>query len=89
MIGLGAPMLIVGLVSESDPSADICIGDDCVMFDIDLDTGGVGYGVAAAGGGLMVVGALLATVWSDVPVVNNLEVQVTPQRLQVGKAFGF
>ncbi len=53
------------------------------------DTGGTGYGVAAFGGALVVSGALLATIWSDVPVVNSLDFTVTPHRVQVGKTFGF
>ena len=38
---------------------------------------------------LVVSGALLATVWADVPVVNSLDFRVTPQRVQVSKTFGF
>ena len=85
LMGVGTPFLLAGLLAESDPS--ICVGRDCVTFDI--DTGGTGYGVAAMGGALMVSGALLATIWSDVPVVNSLDFNVTPQRVQVSKTFGF
>ena len=79
-------MLVVGLAAEGAGGSG-CVGDFC--FDVDVDTGGVGTGVAVVGGGVLVVGALLATVWSDVPVVNSLDVVVTPQRIQVGKTFGF
>ena len=54
------------------------MGGDCLT--IEVDTGGAGYGVAALGGALVVSGALLATVWADVPVVNSLDFRVTPQR---------
>ena len=39
--------------------------------------------------GLAVTGALLATVWSDVPANPHIDLAVTPDRIQVGKTFGF
>ena len=39
--------------------------------------------------GMATAGALLATVWSDVPVVRNLTVAPTRGGVQVGAAFGF
>ncbi len=86
LMGVGAPLLIVGLASE-DAGGSICVGGDCIT--VDVDTGGAGYGVAALGGTVVVSGALLATIWSDVPVVNNLDFTVSPHRVQVGKTFGF
>ena len=85
-MGLGTPFLIVGLAAE-ETGGSICAGGDCLT--IEVDTGGAGYGVAALGGALVVSGALLATVWADVPVVNSLDFRVTPQRVQVSKTFGF
>ena len=41
-----------------------------------------GIGMATAGG-------LLATVWSDVPVVRNMTIAPTRGGLQVGASFGF
>ena len=38
---------------------------------------------------MLVVGALLASVWSDVPVVNNLDFSVTRGRAQISKTFRF
>ena len=86
LMGLGTPFLIVGLAAE-ETGGSICAGGDCLT--IEVDTGGAGYGVAALGGALVVSGALLATVWADVPVVNSLDFRVTPQRVQVSKTFGF
>ena len=87
LMGLGTPFLIVGLAAEKIEGGSICVGGDCLT--VEVDTGGAGYGVAALGGALVVSGALLATVWSDVPVMNSLDVRVTPQRVQVSKTFGF
>ena len=86
LMGVGAPFLILGLSVEA-AGGSVCVGRDC--FTVDVDTGGGGYGVAALGGALVVSGALLATVWADVPVMNSLDFRVTPQRVQVGKTFGF
>ena len=86
LMGLGTPFLIVGLAAE-ETGGSICVGEDCLT--VEVDTGGTGYGVAALGGALVVSGALLATVWADVPVVNSLDFRVTPQRIQVSKTFGF
>ena len=86
LMGLGTPFLIVGLSAEA-AGGSFCVGGDCLT--VDVDTGGAGYGVAALGGALVVSGALLATVWADVPVMNSLDFRVTPQRVQVSKTFGF
>ena len=86
LMGVGTPFLIVGLAAE-DAGGSVCVGDDCIT--VAVDTGGAGYGFAAMGGAMVVSGVLLATVWSDVPVVNSLDFTVTPHRAQVGKTFGF
>ena len=39
--------------------------------------------------GLAVTGVLLATVWSDVPANPHIDFAATPDRIQVGKTFGF
>lgn len=86
LMGVGTPVLVVGLSAEH-ARGRVCFRDDCVT--IEVDTGGAGYGVAAMGGALVISGALLATVWSDVPILNSLDFSVAPQRLQVGRTFGF
>lgn len=43
----------------------------------------------AAGVGLIGTGVLLATVWSDVPVRPSIDFTVAPDRVEVGKTFGF
>ena len=45
-------------------------------------------GIAIASG-MIVSGLLLATVWSDVPVVRNMTVAPTRGGVQVGASFGF
>ena len=39
------------------------------------------------GGGMLVLGGLLATRWSDVPVSDSIDFSVTPDRVQIGKTF--
>ena len=39
--------------------------------------------------GMVVTGVLLATVWSDAPANAHIDLAVTPDRIQVGKTFGF
>ena len=39
--------------------------------------------------GLAVTGVLLATVWSDIPANPHIDFAVTPDRIEVGKTFGF
>ena len=83
LMGLGTPMFIAGMAVSEDVGG--CVGDFCFT----VDPGGLGKGVAALGAGMLVSGTLLATVWSDVPVVNSLDFSVTPHRVQVGKSFGW
>ena len=88
LMGVGAPIFLVGMAAESiGVSGSECFNGDCTSFN--LDAGGAGKGFAVFGGGMLVTGALLATIWSDVPVVNSLDFNVTPQRVQVSKTFGF
>ena len=47
---------------------------------------GPGIGIAA---GLITGGVLLTTVWSDVPVARDLDVQAGPGRFTIGRTFGF
>ena len=42
-----------------------------------------------AGLGAIAFGTLLTTIWSDVPVARDLDVQVGPDRVTVGRTFGF
>ena len=45
--------------------------------------------VAYPGIGLAVAGALLVSMWSNVPASPRIDFAVTPNRVQVGKTFGF
>ncbi len=88
LMGVGVPVFLVGLAAESiEGGGSSCFNGDCVTFNV--DSGGAGKGFAVVGGGMLVTGALLASIWSDVPVVNSLDFNVTPQRVQVSKTFGF
>lgn len=87
LIGIGVPMFLAGMLASEDFGGTTCVNGDCIT--VSVDTGGLGKGVAGLGGGMTVVGALLVSVWSDVPAVNSLDLQVTPTRIQVGKSFGF
>ena len=48
-----------------------------------------GPGRLVAGLGMIGVGTMLATVWSEVPVGNSIDLRITPDRVQVGKTFGW
>ncbi len=39
--------------------------------------------------GMATVGVLLTSVWADVPVARSLDVQVSSDRVTVGRAFGW
>ena len=39
--------------------------------------------------GIAVTGVLLATVWSDAAANAHIDLAVTPDRIRVGKTFGF
>ena len=60
-----------------------CTGGDCVSETERYKA------LVYPGIGLAVTGVLLATVWSDVPANPHIDFAVTPDRIQVGKTFGF
>ena len=60
-------MFLAGMAASEEVGA--CVVDFCFT----VDPGGGGKGVAILGAGMLVSGPLLATVWSDVPVVNSLD----------------
>ena len=86
LMGVGASMFLVGIAAGSIDGSSSCVNGSCIT--VTVDSGGA-KGFAVVGGGMLVTGALLATIWSDVPVMNSLDFNVTPQRVQVGKTFGF
>ena len=66
------------------------IGTECAESDLIADIVGVPTcddvgDVAGLGIVMAVSGALLATIWSDVPVVRNMMVSAAPGRVQVGR----
>ena len=46
-------------------------------------------GFGLLGGGLLALGGLLVTRWSDVPANSAIDFTVAPGRVQIGKTFGF
>ena len=54
-------------------------------WDIRLARKSLFYGGLAAVG----VGVLLTTVWSDVPVARDLDIQAGPGQFTIGRTFGF
>ena len=69
-------------------------GTECAESDLVADLAGVQtcddvQSTGALGLVLVGAGALLATIWSDVPVVRDLTIGATSGRVQVGRTFGW
>ena len=77
-------MIAVGaLLASANKKTTSCRGGSCTSETEWYKP--LGYpGVALA-----VSGLLLATAWSNVPVNPHVDLAVTPDRIQVGKTFGF
>lgn len=81
-IRTGVSMIAIGaLLASVNKKTTSCVNRSCAS---ETDRPLVYPGVALA-----VSGALLATVWSNVPVNPHIDLAVTPDRIQVGKTFGF
>ena len=82
----------VALVAGGTAIAASSAGTECVKSDLLSDFSGlptcdevasvISLGLIVAG-----TGALLATIWSDVPVVRDLSIGAAPGRVQVGRTF--
>ena len=80
----GMIMIAGGAVLMSGKKETVrCTGGDCVSETERYKA------LVYPGIGLAVTGVLLATVWSDVPANPHIDFAVTPDRIQVGKTFGF
>ena len=80
----GMIMIAGGAVLMSGKKETVrCTGGDCVSETERYKA------LVYPGVGLAVTGVLLATVWSDVPANPHIDFAVTPNRIQVGKTFGF
>ena len=84
----------LGLVAGGSAIFAAAVGTECVQSDLLSDLSGIvtcddvantlTLGLVIAG-----TGALLATIWSDVPVVSNLIVSAGPRRIQAARSFSF
>ena len=79
MVMIAAGAVLTTAVTETR----VCSGGSCTREERPYKP------VAYAGIGLAVAGALLVSVWSDVPANPYIDFAVTPDRIQVGKTFGF
>lgn len=80
----GMIMIAGGAVLMSGKKETVrCTGGDCVSETERYKA------LVYPGIGLAVTGVLLATVWSDIPANPHVDFAVTPDRIQVGKTFGF
>ena len=79
MVMIAAGAVLTTAVTE----ARVCSGGSCTREERPYKP------AAYAGIGLAVAGVLLATVWSDIPANPHVDFAVTPNRIQVGKTFGF
>ena len=81
-VSAGVSMIAVGaLLASVTRKRTSCINRSC--------TSETDKPLAYPGIAVVVSGVLLATVWSDVPVNPHIDLTVTPDRIQVGKTFGF
>ncbi len=80
----GMIMIAGGAVLMSGKKETVrCTGGDCVS-ETERHKALVYPGI-----GLAVTGVLLATVWSDIPANPHVDFAVTPDRIEIGKTFGF
>lgn len=80
----GLIMIAGGAVLMSGKKETVrCTGGDCVSETERYKA------LVYPGIGLAVTGVLLATVWSDIPPNPHIDFAVTPNRIEVGKTFGF
>lgn len=80
----GMIMIAGGAVLMSGKKETVrCTGGDCVSETERYKP------LVYPGIGLAVTGVLLVTVWSDIPANPHIDFAVTPDRIQVGKTFGF
>ena len=80
----GMIMIAGGAVLMSGKKETVrCTGGDCVSETERYKP------LVYPGIGLAVTGVLLVTVWSDIPANPHIDFAVTPNRIEVGKTFGF
>lgn len=79
--GIGIGMVAAGIGMATAQGCYIRIDTDCVREPA--------WHERVPGVALVVGGVLLATVWSDVEALSAVDVAVAPDRVHVGKTWGF
>ena len=79
--GIGIGMVAAGIGMATAQGCYIRIDTDCVREPV--------WQERVPGVALVVGGVLLATVWSDVETLSAVDVAVAPDRVHVGKTWGF
>ena len=85
----GVAMLGGGTFLAAHAATSTCATTSAASAVFDTQTCGQAWTKLGAGLGIATVGALLATVWSDVPVARSVEVVVSPGRIYASRSFGW
>lgn len=85
----GVALLGVGTALALNELASTCATNNVASAVFDVPTCGNRGVRLGAWGALATTGALLATIWSDVPVAREIQVNATPDRFTVGRRFSF
>ena len=85
----GVALLGGGAFLTAYAATSTCATTSLASAFFDTQTCGQAGAKVGAGLGLITAGVLLATVWSDVPVVRNMTVSPTRGGVQVGASIGF
>ena len=79
-------MPVVGSIVTAEEEQQLV---DWVLSGSEAESKGFSAGLVYGGLAAVGIGALLATIWSDVPGVRNLRVHATPTRTAVSTSLGW
>ena len=85
----GVAMLGGGTFLAAHAATSTCATTSAASAIFDTQTCGQAWTKLGAGLGIATVGALLATVWSDVPVARSVDLVVSPGRIYALRSFGW
>ena len=85
----GVAMLGGGAFLAAHAATSTCATTSFASAFLDTQTCGQAWTKLGAGLGVVTVGVLLATVFSDVPARPSIAVDVGPGRIRIGKTFSF
>ncbi|MXY57900.1 MAG: hypothetical protein F4Y41_16150 [Gammaproteobacteria bacterium] len=85
----GVAMMAGGVTLLATQVGRVCGEDADTAYIFDVPTCDSVSAIGGVGVGIAVSGLLLATIWSDVPVVRDLQVGAAPGRVEVGRTFSF